>query len=1373
MAAHTDGDDPRLAELLLRWEELRGQGQSVSVDELCSTCPELAEELDRQIAILRRLEPPRGGTTTGDNGPHRPEAAGAPSRESATARAEFRDLRFHAAGALGDVFMARNAELYRDVALKFLKPDRASDPDSRRRFLQEAEVTGRLEHPGVVPIYALGTDASGAPCYAMRFIRGETLQHAIDAFHAAEQPGRDPSERSLALRELLNRFVSICNTVAYAHSRGILHRDLKPRNVMLGKYDETLVLDWGLAKAFKRGDAARAVGEETLTPSSGSGEDGSDTPTLGVVGTPAYMSPEQAEARWDLVGPASDVFSLGGILYAILTGRAPYTGHRGVEAMEKVKQCEFPPPRQIQPGVPRALEAVCLKAMARQTEDRYRSATDLAADVRRWLADEPVTALHEGWGPRLARWTRRNRIWVQSGTAALVLVALVAVVAAVALNASWVEEAKARRRADEQGAQALQSLKREGEARRRADASADAARHNLYLAHIRAMSLAQSAYDGGNIGRALELLEGQRPGPGRDDLRSWEWHLLWRLCHDELRTLTGHSAPISGLAYSRDGRRIATADVDGTLKVWDALTGREIWTREGLSEWPSVAFSPDGRRLVSEGRAGRIGEMLIWDVDANRELRCLEGHGQRVQMVSFGGDGRRIASAHVNGRVIVWDAEDGRELRSWLCHDNNLAAIALSPDGRWLASCGDSLRLDDPGVKLWDIETGQLVWAKRGHSDVPFSVAFSPDGRRLATAGGSEVKLWDTRDGRELRSIEASVGRVTRVAFGDEGRLIAAACGDGLVRLLEAETGREVRVLKGHTAGVREIVFGADGLRLASGGFDMAVKIWDAGTTRNPRDLLRLSAPTRSLAFSPDGRWLITSSGQMTKGGEVKLWDLASGQERWTAHAQTAWYTNVAFSPDGRSVVVRGDYEVEIRDAADGRRRQSLSGLAGYDIRSIAFSPDGRSLATAGQVSGGKPDATIWDLTTGQRRRSLGDWAHTGSVEGLAYSPDGRGLATISDEGEGIIRIWDADSGQMLRSWGAHSRSIEMLARGLAFSQDGRMLASFATGEVKLWEADTGRRLQTLKASQASGVAFSPDGRRLATAGGDGVKVWDVASGQELLAFKQDLGMAHSVAFSPDGWRLAAGGDSRVRVWDARPPTPEVRDEREALGLVDALFARPAAEVDVKARIRDDPAITDAVRRRALAFADQYREAGIGREAYALVNRLFDEVPLSAKVIERIRGDRAISEPVRQRALDLAGQFPGQPFRLNEASWSIVRTPGGAVAERRRALLLAEAAHRMRPQDWAILNTLGVARYRLEDDHGALAALERSDQLHGGEPANLAFIAMAQQRLGLGEQARSTMARLREAMKKPDRAADGELQGFLREAEAVMGKAKP
>jgi len=421
MFADTDGHtaDPRLDDLLLRWEELHDRGQSLSADELCSACPELAGELARRIALLRQLDPLLVDTMVVSRREPGPGRAGGSSRELATARAEFRDLRFHAAGSLGEVFLAYNAELNRDVALKFLKPSRAREPESRRRFLQEAEVTGRLEHPGVVPIYALGADAAGATCYAMRFIRGETLQNAIDRFHAAERPGRDHSERSLGLRELLDRFVSVCSTVGYAHSRGVLHRDLKPRNVMLGKYDETLVVDWGLAKPFEPDHARDEAGEEPVTPSSG--DSGSDTPTVGVVGTLAYMSPEQGEARWDVVGPASDIFSLGAILYAILTGQAPYGWDARGAILDNVKRCEFPAPRQIKPQAPRALEAICLKAMAREPTGRYATALELAADVKRWLADQPLAAWREPPWLRARRWTRRHRTLVTSAAAVLVL----------------------------------------------------------------------------------------------------------------------------------------------------------------------------------------------------------------------------------------------------------------------------------------------------------------------------------------------------------------------------------------------------------------------------------------------------------------------------------------------------------------------------------------------------------------------------------------------------------------------------------------------------------------------------------------------------------------------------------------------------------------------------------------------------------------------------------------------------------------------------------------------------------------------------------------------------------------------------------------
>jgi tetratricopeptide (TPR) repeat protein/tRNA A-37 threonylcarbamoyl transferase component Bud32 len=334
----------------------------------------------------------------------------------------YTPLRFHDKGGLGEVHLAHDEELHRDVALKRIQAPYAADADSRRRFLLEAEVTARLEHPGVVPVHGLVQDENGHPCYAMRFIQGETLRDAIDRFHQADRPGRDPAERSLGLRQLLGRFIAVCNTIAYAHSRGILHRDIKPSNVMLGKYGETLVVDWGLAKAFERDEEVRTTsGEVTLTPQSDE-EQAQGTQLGQTIGTPAYMSPEQAAGRWPLVGPASDIYSLGATLYYLLTGQPPFTEKRRDLLLCQVQEGQVRAPREIKPQTPAPLAAICLKAMALKREERYADALELAADVDRWLADEAVRAWREPWRLRARRWLRRH-LAIATGTAAAVAVA--------------------------------------------------------------------------------------------------------------------------------------------------------------------------------------------------------------------------------------------------------------------------------------------------------------------------------------------------------------------------------------------------------------------------------------------------------------------------------------------------------------------------------------------------------------------------------------------------------------------------------------------------------------------------------------------------------------------------------------------------------------------------------------------------------------------------------------------------------------------------------------------------------------------------------------------------------------------------------------
>lgn len=351
-------------------------------------------------------------------------------------------LQLHAEGGLGRVMLARDCELGRDVAVKEIKPKHASDSSSRQRFVLESEITARLEHPGIVPVYDRGAYPDGRPYYVMRFIQGANLDEAIKRFHQEYSFQDSPGAWTVELHKLLRRFLDICQTLQFAHSRGVVHRDVKPSNVMLGKYGETLIVDWGLAKVVGRVDAVKSLGETTLQLSPGSGSDG--TLPDSALGTPAYMSPEQAGGRHAQVGPSSDVYGLGATLYCLLTGKAPFRDSDLNRLLEKKKQGEFPPPRAIKPEIPAPLEAICLKAMALQAEDRYETPAGLIADLEHWLADEPTSAYAETRGERVARWMRRHRTRVQAAIVSLAVTATVLLLATVLVTRSWQSEKAAR-----------------------------------------------------------------------------------------------------------------------------------------------------------------------------------------------------------------------------------------------------------------------------------------------------------------------------------------------------------------------------------------------------------------------------------------------------------------------------------------------------------------------------------------------------------------------------------------------------------------------------------------------------------------------------------------------------------------------------------------------------------------------------------------------------------------------------------------------------------------------------------------------------------------------------------------------------------------
>jgi serine/threonine-protein kinase len=662
-----------LAHVELEWR-LKA-GEAARVEDYLGRFPELADDtavvlelVAAEYALRRRCEPglstadyerrfpalsgqlpsrlgtdgqgPAEAPSTRDEGPALPgthaEGTAGPTSlaPGLPGPPRYQPVRFHARGGLGEVHVARDGELGREVALKRIRPEHAHDPESRARFLREAEVTARLEHPGVVPVHGLMLDEDGQPCYAMRFVQGQTLAEAVRRFHQADQAGREPGERAVALRGLLARFVAVCDTIAYAHARGVLHRDIKPANVMLGPYGETLVLDWGLAKPFDRGDEARSSGEESVMPAAGAGAGG--TGAGQAVGTPAYMAPEQAAGRWAEVGPASDVYGLGATLYELLAGAAPLRGPAR-EVLGRAQRGDFPPPRQVNRRVPPALEAVCLKAMAPRPGQRYGSAGALKDDVESWLAGERVGAWREPLRVRAGRWARRHRTQV----AALAAAALVAVLAGGA-GTWWLGRQRAQTRQEVEAGLAqvvqLQGQARWGEAQavlgqaeRRLGAGGprdlrerlEQARDELALvarldgARLRRATAVEGRLD--NAGADREYEEAFRPtgvgGPGGDPSAAAAW----------VRGTGVREALVAALddwALCAQGRE---------RRAWVL----EVARRADPGPWRDAVRDPaawDDRaaltRLAQDERAARQSPQLLATV--GQRLLDLRGDGERL-----------------------------------------------------------------------------------------------------------------------------------------------------------------------------------------------------------------------------------------------------------------------------------------------------------------------------------------------------------------------------------------------------------------------------------------------------------------------------------------------------------------------------------------------------------------------------------------------------------------------------------------------------------------------------------------------------------------------------------------------------------------------
>lgn len=967
-----------------------------------------------------------------------------------------------ARGGMGIVYKARQRQLNRVVALKVIAAGQFASPDFVERFRIEAEAVACLDDRHIVPIYEVG-DCEGQPFFSMQFVEGGSLAERISN-----------RQSPLSHRQAVELLAKVARAVHHAHQRGILHRDIKPGNTLLDAKGEPHLTDFGLAKLVDK--------NTTLTR------------TMAMLGTPSYMSPEQARGEAKQLTTAVDIYGLGAVFYELLIGQPPFAGGTTMETVRRVLEKEPARPRTLNPSVDRDLETICLKCLEKDPARRYGSAEALAEDLERWLSNEPILARRITPVERLVKWMRRNP---KVATLA-VLLNLVGALGVAGILVVSMRLATANGEKDRANAQLAKNLR--NYEWQKIDELINSGKRSDALANLSEF-LRQDPNDRVAATRLVSMMSGCNFAlPAAAPLR--------------------HGAVVNSLLLSADGRRALTAADDGKVRIWDLRSGRVLTTLVHPLKVTEAAFAADERFVLTTCLDGTF---RLWDCRTDRIVFEFAKAPDGRLPAMLGRDRKRVALLDTDTSVQVWDVLTHERLGGPLRLPSLITMSVFGRDSRTIA-----IASHDGTIRVWTGETYQT-------SVPPFKLAkevtrieFSPDGSILAAAWGGSITLWDTQRWAKLREFEAYDNQILYLEFSPDGGHLVSMAYDRPVKIWDVKSAQIVGQPIDAERPFPFFRLSPDGKRLATRSQSSGVvRLWDAVSGLPLSEPFEHASPVTDLRFDPNGQFLVTAS----QDGTAQVWEVQAGPPSGLTLKTTDPYPSACFSPDGRLVVRTSNNRAEVFDARTGEPVGKPMVHAGQIYR-LAVSSDGKKLATAGWDLIGR----VWDLQTGEPLTPA--LPHRWRLYAIAFSPDGRLVATTSQDN--TARLWDAATGQPIGPPLAHAGEV----MDVHFSPDSHALLTASTdGTARLWSADKGEPLwpQPLRHLATVWTAeFSPDGRRIVTASADkSAVVWDAQSRVPLTRPMLHERSVNSAHFSPDGkWVLTCSDDGTARVWDAPTGDP-------------------------------------------------------------------------------------------------------------------------------------------------------------------------------------------------------------------------------------------